>query len=75
MADHKYRVVREHIGDRAYAVGDERVAAPSDVAHLVPNVLEDKGPIKEKSAAKPEDKAEPKVSNKAEPKSQNKDNA
>jgi len=30
-----YRVLRHHDGDRAYAPGDTREAAPADVAHLV----------------------------------------
>jgi hypothetical protein len=34
-----YRVVREHIGDRAYKEGDTRTALPTDVGHLVPHVL------------------------------------
>lgn len=71
MADHKYRVVREHIGDKPYAVGDERTASPGDVAHLVPNVLKDLGPVKaeaEKAEAKPKNKAEAKPANKADQK-------
>ena len=63
MAEHRYKVVREHYGDKAYAEGDERVAAPGDVAHLVPNVLKDLGLVKEEAAA---EKAEPKLKNKAE---------
>lgn len=67
MADHKYRVVREHIGDKPYAPGDERIAAPADVAHLVPNVLEDRGPVKaEKAEAPAKNKAEAPAANKAE---------
>lgn len=31
----EYTVLREHLGDRPYAAGDKREAAPSDVAHLV----------------------------------------
>jgi hypothetical protein len=40
MAKSKFRVVREHYGDRAYAEGEIREADPNDVKHLVPNVLE-----------------------------------
>ena len=76
MADHKYEVVREHIGDKPYAVGDERVASPGDVSHLVPNVLKDLGPVKaEKADAKSKDKAEPKPDNKAEKADDQKDDA
>ena len=31
----KYLVAREHLGDRPYARGDEREAAPAEVMHLV----------------------------------------
>ena len=58
-----YKVVREHEGDRRYAVGDTREALPSDVAHLVPHVL---APVEAQEApatpAKPPRKAKaPKI--------------
>ena len=56
----KYRVMREHYGDRAYVEGDEREAEPRDVAHLVA-----RGVLVEA-------KAEPALKNKAEPAVQNK---
>ena len=31
----EYEVMREHLGDRLYMPGDKRLAAASDVAHLV----------------------------------------
>lgn len=62
----KYRVVREHQGERDFAVGDERVADPGAVAHLVPNVLELIGPA-DAEEAEPGAKAEPSPENKAEP--------
>lgn len=40
----RYRVVREHYGDKAYVTGDIRDAEPAEVAHLVPHVLELVGP-------------------------------
>lgn len=40
----KFRVIREHEGDRFYAVGDTRTAVAAEVKHLVPNVLEEVGP-------------------------------
>ena len=53
---------RQHFGDRLYMPGDEREAAPSDVAHLVAN-----GVLRPART-----KAEPEVANKAEPKLRNK---
>lgn len=35
----KYKVLREHEADRLYLVGEERVANPNQVAHLVGKVL------------------------------------
>ncbi|QCP88103.1 hypothetical protein EYE35_21015 [Cereibacter sphaeroides] len=49
----KYTVLRQHIGDRPYEVGDEREAAPADVAHLVPHVLEPASAEDGKADAKP----------------------
>ena len=60
----RYRVVRKHYGDKAYAVGDIRDAAESDVKHLVPNVLELVGPVPDEQPAA---KAEEDPLNKAEP--------
>lgn len=49
-----YTVKRHHIGDKPYAPGDEREAAPSDVQHLVANgVLVAKAPKAKTKAAKP----------------------
>jgi hypothetical protein len=48
MAKQKYRVVREHYGDRAYVKGEIREADSSDVKHLVPHVLEPVTPRKRK---------------------------
>lgn len=76
MAEHKYSVVREHLGDKPYAPGDERIANPGDVSHLVPHVLKDLGPVKaEKTDASVENKAEAKPANKAEAKTHKKDDA
>jgi hypothetical protein len=51
----KYKVLRRHIGDRAYEVGEERDG--EGLEHLVPKVLE---PIKAaaKAEAAPKNKAE-----------------
>jgi hypothetical protein len=40
MAEQDFRVVREHYGDRPYAVGETRTADPREVQHLVPRCLE-----------------------------------
>lgn len=50
-----YRVVREHVGDKPYAEGDEREAVANEVAHLIPHVLV---PIEGKGEAAPLNKAE-----------------
>lgn len=55
-----YTVMREHIGDRAYVVGDKREANPHEVAHLVAN-----GVLIEKAEVKLSNKAEKPASNKA----------
>lgn len=69
MANHRYRVLRPLVGDKPYGPGDERIAAPAEVAHLVPHALEDLGPDDsdggEKSEAAPANKAEPAPANKA----------
>lgn len=54
----KFRVLRQHFGDRLYLPGDEREAQERDVAHLVKN-----GVLKAEPAVK--NKAEPPVKNKA----------
>ena len=41
----KYRVVREHYGEKPYVTGDTREAYEHDVAHLVPHVLVLDGPV------------------------------
>lgn len=61
----KFRVVREHEGERFYNVGETRIAADADVRHLVPHVLEPIGPAE--GADAPEAKAEPAPANKSEP--------
>jgi hypothetical protein len=58
----KFRVLREHDGDRFYAEGEIREATPADVAHLVGKVLEPMVEEPEAEAAK----AEPAPANKAE---------
>lgn len=35
----KFHVLRPHVGDRPYSVGETREAAPIEVAHLTPHVL------------------------------------
>lgn len=59
----KFKVLREHYGDRDYKTGDTRNADPTDVAHLVSlGVLEEP---KAKAAPSTSNKAEPPVRNKA----------
>ena len=58
MAVKTYIVVREHIGDRAYSVGEQRSAEEASVRHLIPGVLV------EKAEEKRENKAEKKLTNK-----------
>lgn len=59
----KFKVLRQHQGDKPYAEGDTREADERDVAHLVANgVLE---PVKAKAEAPAKNKAEPAVQNKA----------
>lgn len=47
----KFKVIRQHMGDRLYMPGDEREAKEADVRHLV-----DAG-VLEKATAPPENKA------------------
>lgn len=59
----KFKVLRQHHGDKLYAEGDTREADERDVAHLVANgVLET---VKAKAEAPAKNKAEPAVQNKA----------
>ncbi|MBM3603645.1 MAG: hypothetical protein FJX25_02580 [Alphaproteobacteria bacterium] len=59
----KFKVLRQHHGDKPYAEGDTREADERDVAHLVANgVLE---PMKAKAEPAAKNKAEPAVQNKA----------
>jgi hypothetical protein len=47
----KFKVIREHVGDRPYSEGEIRDADPDSVKYLVPHVLE---PVaKPKAASKP----------------------
>ncbi|WP_406871617.1 hypothetical protein WHT83_14955 [Aminobacter sp. P9b] len=55
----KFRVKREHFGDKMYMTGDEREAKESDVAHLV------KAGVLEKSEPAPKNKAEKAPKNKS----------
>ncbi|AKG94518.1 hypothetical protein Shpa_7 [Paracoccus phage Shpa] len=52
----RYKVTRQHTGDREYLPGDEREANPQVVAHLVAaGVLEEikaEKPVEKKAAAK-----------------------
>ncbi|GLQ20386.1 hypothetical protein ACFFUB_02425 [Algimonas porphyrae] len=59
MANQTFEVKRAHIGDRAYAAGEERSANPAEVSHLVPQTLV------LKRAAKPKNKAAKAAKNKA----------
>lgn len=56
----KYRVSRQHLGDRMYFPGDEREAVAGDVQHLIDSgilspleVEEEKTPAKAKKAMTP----------------------
>jgi len=61
----KFRVLRQHLGDRMYMPGDTREAVASEVAHLVEKgVLE---PDRAKTDPKPANKAEKPAMNKAAP--------
>lgn len=62
MSD-KFKVCRQHLGDRMYLPGETREVSAGSVKHLVANgVLE---PVKEKTEAAPKNKAERKVENKS----------
>jgi len=63
----KYRVLRQHQGDRPYRIGDERTMREEDARSLVKfGVLE---PIREKKAPESDNKMQDEPSNKAEKKS------
>lgn len=55
----RYRVLRNHDGDRFYTEGEMRDARSDDVKHLVGRVLEEIGPV-------PAEKADDPPANKAE---------
>jgi hypothetical protein len=67
----KWKVIREHTGDRFYHEGDTRIGTAADLGHLDGKLLEligpaeDAGPSTEPAA--PAAKAEPEPLNKAEP--------
>lgn len=48
----KFKVLRPHVGDKSYAVGDEREADPQEVAGLIGKVLEPIEVIAPKSSAR-----------------------
>jgi hypothetical protein len=52
--EESFAVVRRHIGDRPYEVGETRVGSMADLGHLVPRVLQ---PLAGKADAAPENKA------------------
>lgn len=58
-----FKVVRRHIGDREYGVGEIRSGTLADLGHLVPHILQPLGakaasPLKNKAAgAAPANKA------------------
>lgn len=76
----KWKVIREHRGDRDYAEGDERIGTKTDLGHIEGTLLELIGPAEEfggkgdhdgngktGGAAPPAEKAEDPPLNKAEP--------
>lgn len=58
----KYKVIRAHVGDKPYKVGQTRTANPADVGHLIGKCLVE---IKEKAEPALKNKAEKTVKNKA----------
>jgi hypothetical protein len=59
----KYKVIRQHYGDRLYMQGETREIAEAEARHLVPRCLE---PIAAKAEPAPKNKAEgPAPKNKA----------
>ncbi|ARS29074.1 hypothetical protein [Sphingomonas sp. KC8] len=68
-AKHNYRVLREMDGEKSYVAGDERELDPNEARHLVDlGVLEDLGPVAEKSELGLANKAAPPPINKTAPK-------
>jgi hypothetical protein len=59
----KWKVIREHTGDRDYADGDQRIGTMADLGPLQGRLLELVGPVDGEVDAK----AEPEPLNKAEP--------
>lgn len=58
MAKSKYKVLRPHIGDKEYSVGEIREAEESAVAHLEGKVLKKMSKsASNKAAQKPQNKA------------------
>ena len=54
----KFKVIRAHVGDKPYAVGDTREANEADVRHLIGKSLEKMAePVKNKAEPKPKNKA------------------
>lgn len=68
----KFKVVRNHTGDRPYAEGDIREGTKADFAHLIPHVLQPLPDEAEKAEPAVENKAEPAVANKAAPRRKSK---
>lgn len=67
----KWKVVREHEGDRSYKEGDVRTGTKEELGHLSPKCLEPLGSVA-KEASPVKNKAEPEVQNKSEPKAKTK---
>lgn len=65
MAKEEFEVIRAHIGDKSYNVGDKRIAEKADVAHLIGRSLR-------KAAGPVENKAAPRVQNKSQAPAANK---
>lgn len=65
----KFKVIREHLGDRYYLVGETREAQRADVKHLIGKSLELPGkaarPALNKAARPPVNKADQTSANKA----------
>ncbi|MEM9965003.1 MAG: hypothetical protein AAGC58_06620 [Asticcacaulis sp.] len=55
-----FKVMRPHLGDKMYNVGDERIADRATVKHLI-----DKGVLAFKAEPEAKDKADAKPKNKA----------
>lgn len=65
----KFKVIREHLGDRFYQVGETREAQRADVAHLIGKSLALPGKtaktLSNKAARPPANKVDPAPANKA----------